>query len=167
MTNHELQALRRQFVEAAGHATQTFGFGRIIGQIYMHVYFSRAPTSLDDLTRDLGISKGSASMAVRQLEAWGALRKVWMKGDRKDYYETLDEFGRVIRKALIDMVGQRMESADRLLEQSEAALGIRHRNGAASDDEAQHFRRQVGKLRDFRRRAQGLLDSPVIRMLMK
>jgi DNA-binding transcriptional regulator GbsR (MarR family) len=167
MTTRDLNALREQFIEAAGHAAQSLGFGRIIGQIYMHAYFNREPVSLDHLTRDLGISKGSASTAVRQLEAWGALRRIWMKGDRKDYYEPRDEFGRIIRKALIDMIGQRMETADHLIEQAEGALNAKPKNGATADEELLFFRQRVGKLRDFRKRAQGLLDSPVIRMLMK
>jgi DNA-binding transcriptional regulator GbsR (MarR family) len=89
----------------------------------MHLYFSAEPQSLDDLAERLHISKGSASMAVRQLEAWGALRQVWIKGDRKDYYQTTEEFGRIIRKALQDLIGRHMESADRLLGESDAQLG--------------------------------------------
>ena len=166
MTTRDLQALREQFIQSAGHASQMLGFGRIIGQIYMHIYFAREPVSLDDLTRDLGISKGSASMAVRQLEVWGALRRISVKGDRKDYYEPRDEFGRIIRKAFIDLVGQRMETADQLFEHAEASLNGKSK-GDTADEELQFFKQRVGKLRDFRRRAQGLWESPVIRMLIK
>lgn len=167
MTAQDLHSLRDQFVESAGHVTQLLGFGRIIGQIYMHIYFSPQARSLDDLTRELGISKGSASMAVRQLEAWGALKQVWRKGDRKDYYETHDEFGRIIRKVLVDVVGQRMESADRLIEHAEESLGGSKRSEPTPDSETQFFRQRVTKLREFRRKAQGLWESPVIRMLMR
>ncbi len=166
MTTTELQALRDRFIESAGHTTQMLGFGRIIGQIYMHVYFSPASCSLDELTRELGISKGSASMAVRQLEAWGALRKIWKKGDRKDYYETRDEFGRILRKALIDLVGQQMESADRLIEQADTLLNSK-RKGGSNDADSEFFRQRLARLRSFRRKAQGLWESPVIRLLMK
>lgn len=162
----DLAALRQQFVEAAGHATQTFGFGRIIGQIYAHAYFTPQPLSLDDLARDLGISKGSASMAVRQLETWGALRKLWVKGDRKDYYEPTEEFGKIIRKALVDLVGQSMESADSLISQTEAQLQ-QLPSSESVDAEIAFFRKRVAKIDWFRKRAQGLWESPVIRMLFK
>lgn len=162
----DLQHLRERYIESAGQLTQTFGFGRIIGQIYMHIYFSAEPQSLDDLAGRLHISKGSASMAVRQLEAWGALRQVWVKGDRRDYYQTTEEFGRIIRKALQDLIGRHMESADRLLGESEEQLG----NGRApsgADKDLQFFRQRVARLRTFRKRAQGLWESPIIRLLMK
>jgi DNA-binding transcriptional regulator GbsR (MarR family) len=166
MTTDELDRIRRQFVEAGGHATQSLGFGRLIGQIYLHAYFSPEPLTLDDLTRDLGISKGGASMAVRQLESWGALRRIWIKGDRKDYYEPLDDFGRIIRKALLDLVGRRMEDADQLLADADARLQpARAARGRAA--EAEVLRERVARLRAFRRKAQGLWESPVIQLLLK
>lgn len=167
MKTAEIESLRQQFIESAGHATQMLGFGRIIGQTYMLAFFRREPVSLEDLTRELGISKGSASMTVRQLEAWGALRKVWRKGDRKDYYEARDEFGRIIRKALLEMIGQRLETADRLLVQSDETLNGRNASDDEGDESVRHFRKRVAQLKAFRRKTQGLLESPVIRMLMK
>ena len=163
MTETDIDRIRRQFVEAGGHATQTLGFGRLIGQIYLHAFFSPKPLTLDDLTRDLGISKGGASMAVRQLESWGALRRLWVKGDRKDYYEPLDDFGRIIRRAMLELVGRHMEDADRLLDEAERRLPA----GRSRTEAAEHLRDRLARLRAFRRKAQGFWDSPVIRMLMK
>jgi len=158
--------IRHRYIAAAGDLTQTLGFGRNIGQIYAHVYFSPTPQSLDDLTSSLGISKGSASMSVRQLEQWGALNRVWIKGERKDFYQTGDEFGRILRKALIDMVGRTTESADGLLDESEKWLKTKRRNGSDSDD-IDFLSGRIKKLRDFRSRAHYLWNSPLIRVLFK
>lgn len=158
--------IRQRFIEATGHATQTFGFGRIIGQVFAHLYLSRTPQTLDDLCEHLGISKGSASMVVRQLEQWSALRKVWVKGDRKDYYETTEEFGKIFRNALIEMVGKTLDSTDRLLADSDAALNGKKRNGR-DGDELEFLRERIGKVRTFRNRANFLWNSPVIRTLFK
>ena len=165
--NAELQSLRQRFIESAGHFTQSLGAGRVLGQIFAHIYFSKNPQSLDDLTRLLEISKGSASMAVRQLEQWGALRRVWVKGDRKDYYVATDEFGRVIRKALLDMIGRKMETSDGLLEDAQALLQERTRNGKKSDEDWAFIDQRVKKLQLFRDRAQGLWDSSILKMLLK
>jgi len=160
------QDIREKYIAAAGDLTQTLGLGRNIGQIFAHIYFSPSPQSLDDLTESLGISKGSASMSVRQLEQWGALKHVWIKGERKDYYETTEEFGKIIRKAMIDMVGRTTESADQLLDESEVWLKQKSSNGASTEDIV-FLSDRVKKLRDFRSRAQYLWNSPVIRMLFK
>jgi DNA-binding transcriptional regulator GbsR (MarR family) len=165
--NQELQALRQRFIESAGHFTQSLGAGRVLGQIYAHIYFSKDPQSLDDLTRLLEISKGSASMAVRQLEQWGALRRVWVKGDRKDYYMATDEFGRIIRKAMLEMIGRKMETSDGLLEDAQVLLQERTRNGKKSDEDWAFIDQRVKKLQTFRDRAQGLWDSSIVKMLLK
>lgn len=147
--------------------TQTLGVGRTLGQVFAHIYFSRRPQSLDDLTRSLGISKGSASMIVRQLEQWGALRKVWIKGERKDYYEALDHFGHMIRRALLDVIGRKMESADHLLAAAEVELdqNVAPRNRDA--EEWAFLRERIGKIRAFRDRAQRLWNSSILKMLLK
>jgi HTH-type transcriptional regulator, glycine betaine synthesis regulator len=160
------QDIREKYIAAAGDLTQTLGLGRNIGQIFAHIYFSPSPQSLDDLTESLGISKGSASMSVRQLEQWGALKHVWIKGERKDFYETTEEFGKIIRKAMIDMVGRTTESADQLLDESEVWLKQKSSNGASTEDIV-FLSDRVKKLRDFRSRAHYLWNSPVIRMLFK
>ena len=160
-----LEPIRERFIEAAGHFTQTLGVGRVIGQVYAQVYFSPVPLTLDDLTDMLSISKGSASMSVRQLTQWGALQRVWIKGDRKDYYEATDAFGKIIRKALTDMIGQKIEQTDHLLDETENGIEDLEPNG--SDEEAQFVLDRIQKLRDFRNKAHGLWESPIVRMLFK
>ena len=163
----DIQTLRQRFVESAGHFSQSLGAGRVLGQIFAHIYFSKEPQSLDDLTRMLGISKGSASMAVRQLEQWGALRRMWIKGDRKDYYIASDEFGRIVRNALIEMVGRKMETADGLLEEAQSIIQEEVRGKNDRNGEWAFVQQRIRRLRDFRARAQGLWDSPIARLLLK
>ncbi|MFH0954140.1 MAG: hypothetical protein V1873_07405 [Verrucomicrobiota bacterium] len=165
--NRELESLRRRFVEAAGHFTQSLGIGRAVGQSYAHIYFSREPQSLQHLQDVLGISKGSASMVVRQLEQWGAVRRVWVRGDRKDYYEAGEEFGNVIRKVLLDMIGREMEVANGLMEEAESTLRASRSstNGAAED--GQFFIDRVRKLQAFRGRVQRFWNSWILAMLLR
>jgi DNA-binding transcriptional regulator GbsR (MarR family) len=163
----DVDEIRRRFAEAAGHVTQSFGAGRVLGQVFAHVYFSRQPQTLDDLTRVLGISKGSASMAVRQLEQWSAFRRVWIKGDRKDYYEATDEFGRIIRKAVVDMVGRNMEVAEGLLEDAGEAVKLRESDGSLSDPEWAFLKHRLLLIQVFRDRVRRLWDSSLFAMFMK
>jgi len=158
--------IRERFVAAAGEFTQALGYGRNIGQIFAHIYFSRDPQSLDNLTESLGISKGSASMSVRQLEQWGAVKHVWIKGERKDFYEACEDFGRIMRKALIDLVGRTTESADSLLTESETWLATKKKNGRTPAD-MDFLADRVKKIREFRNRAHYLWNSPLIRVLFK
>jgi HTH-type transcriptional regulator, glycine betaine synthesis regulator len=159
------EQIRARFIETGGHVTQSIGIGRVIGQIFAHVYLSPEPQTLDDMVAALGISKGSASMSVRQLLQWGALQPVWIKGERKDYFEASEDFPQLVRSALLDLIGRRMQVADNLLIDTEHWLA-ESGNGAGSDD-LKFINRRVKKLRVFRDRAQAIWDHSLVRLLRK
>lgn len=164
--DQELQHMQERYIEAAGRATQSFGAGRVIGQIFAYLYFSRDPKSLDDLTEALGISKGAASMAVRQLEQWGALRRLWIKGDRKDYYEAADELGRIVRRVLLDAIGQRMEMARSLINDTETVLETNGKD-RKNDEDWVFFEKRFRRFKKFRERAEWLWEKFIQGMLLK
>ncbi len=158
----ELAPVVRRFIEDAGNMTQSFGVGRVIGQIYAYLYFSHEPRNLADMQQALGISKGSASTGVRQLEQWGAVRKIWVKGDRKDYYAASDWFGRIFKNAVLDVVGKKMSAYTSLLEEIEGEMA-----GIGGDGQGQFVRDRIRRLRAFQERAQKIWNSPIAKMLMK
>lgn len=154
----------KRFIEDAGSTTQSFGLGRVVGQLYAFLYFSPASRNLADMQDALGISKGSASTAVRQLEQWGAVRKVWVKGDRKDYYEACDWFGRILRNAVVDTFGKTMSSYGMLLQEIEGDLAALEGRG---DGNGEFIRGRIDSLKQFQQRAQGILDHPIVREILK
>ncbi|MCX7590660.1 MAG: hypothetical protein N2255_03425 [Kiritimatiellae bacterium] len=153
----------RRFVQDVGNATQSFGVGRVIGQIYAFLYFSREPKNLTDIAMALGISKGSVSMGVRQLEQWGAVRKVWVKGDRKDYYEANDWLGRILKTAVLDTVGKKLAAYRSLLDGVEAQLA----HLSDTDGEGRFIRERVEHLRRFHGRLQKLWQNPIVQTLLE
>ena len=159
----ELDPVVRRFVEDAGTVTQSFGIGRVIGQIYAYLYFSREPRNLADMRAALGISKGSASTGVRQLEQLGGVRKVWVKGDRKDYYEASDWFGRIIKNAIQDTVGTKMNGYASLLDEVEDSL----KKLRAADGDVGFLRDRIRHLRRFQKRTEGIWNSPLLKRLLK
>ena len=148
----------------------------MVGQVYAYLYFSSSPRSLDDLKDWLGISKGSASTSVRQLEQWGAVQRLWIKGDRKDYYTANDYFGRIVRNLMMDVMGQRMTAFAELLEHAERSLGqpagsevsLPVGEGHASVEAEQRFLRdRLQRLRQFQDKIQGVWSNPIVRLMMK
>lgn len=163
----DLNDIHQQFIETSGNTTQSLGHGRTLGQIFGFLYLSDGPQTLDDFTSQLGVSKGGASMAVRQLEQWGAVKRVWIKGDRKDYYEASDEFGSIVRKAAIDTVGSRMRALDEII----GDLDQRLKNiQAASKEEKKKlkfYQRRFRTLAIFRDRAKWIWDRSILKLLIK
>ena len=167
MSPSDYDRVVRRMVETAGHASQSLGLGRVAGQIYAYLYFSRDPRTLDNLTSALGISKGSASMCVRQLEQWGALEKIWVKGDRKDYYRARDTFGQIIRNVIRDLAGKRLEISAALLRDVDAELGRRNGNGKVASADDVFIKERIEKIKTFQGKAQGMWEGVVLKMLLK
>jgi DNA-binding transcriptional regulator GbsR (MarR family) len=153
----------RRLVGDAGSLSQSFGLGRAIGQIYAFLYFSPRPRNLDDMCAGLGISKGSASTCVRQLEQWGAVRKVWVHGDRKDYYEANEWIGRVVRNVINDVVGRRL-----LASGNAVVNGAEDLPPADSEDpDAAFVAARLEDLRRFKEKARKAWSNPIVQRLMK
>lgn len=94
---HELQ---HGTMDTMGRITAFWGFSKIMGQLYGLLYLSPKPMTLDEMAELLSVSKGNVSINVRALERWNMVRKVWIKGDRKDFYEAETDFWRIIRGVL-------------------------------------------------------------------
>jgi DNA-binding transcriptional regulator GbsR (MarR family) len=84
-------------MDTMGRITAFWGFSKIMGQLYGLLYLSAAPLTLDGMAEGLSISKGNVSINIRALERWNMVRKVWVKGDRKDFYEAETDFWKIIR----------------------------------------------------------------------
>lgn len=160
-----LDEIRVRFIDSAGQTTQSLGSGRVLGQVYASLYLSEEPQSLDRVTESLGISKGSASMTLRQLESWGAVRKIWVKGDRKDYYLANDEWGRITRKALHDMVGQKLRESNALLE--EAGRLLDEEDPDRRNKRWHFYRQRLNRFQSFRERAEWLWEKFIQGILMR
>lgn len=157
----ELDPVVHRFIEDAGSTTQAMGLGRVVGQIYAYLFFSPEPRNLADLKDTLGISKGSASTCVRQLEQWGAVRKIWIKGDRKDYYEANDWLGKILRSLMLETVGKKLQGYASLLDDAEDELQREDGGNKA------FLRERIQHLRRFERKARKVWDSKLLKMLLE
>jgi DNA-binding transcriptional regulator GbsR (MarR family) len=122
--------VRQDVVEAFGRLAQLAGIPRSAGQIYGLLYLSPEALSLDDIVSQLGISKASASTGTRQLAAFGALRQVWVPGQRRDYFQAVADLGGIARNAYATRFKPQLESSRRRLEEMSGALETEFRQGA-------------------------------------
>lgn len=114
--------IRLEMIETGGRWCRRLGWPRSTGQIYGLLYLSLQPCSLDDIVALLGISKASASMGTRQLASWGAIRQVWVPGDRRDYFEVIEDLSGLLRGGYQEFVKPRLDSSQQKLERMMAAL---------------------------------------------
>ncbi|MCX8106357.1 MAG: MarR family transcriptional regulator, partial [Ignavibacterium album] len=82
------EKIKRELIQRFGDAYKAFGLNKLMGHIIALLLFSSEPLSLDEITKQLGRSKGPISQIVRRLRDRRLIRKAWMpENNRKDYYE--------------------------------------------------------------------------------
>jgi DNA-binding transcriptional regulator GbsR (MarR family) len=81
-----LSELEREVIELFVRMADVLNLPRSVGEIYGLLFISSEPLCLDDCRLRLNISKGSTSQGLKILRSFGAIRTVYVPGDRKDYY---------------------------------------------------------------------------------
>lgn len=80
--------IKKELIQRFGDAYKAFGLSKLMGHIIALLLFSPTPLSLDEITKQLGRSKGPVSQIVRRLRDRNLIRKVWTpENNRKDFYE--------------------------------------------------------------------------------
>lgn len=148
------------FVESIGQLGSSLGLNRVAAQLYALLFMSNEPLSLDDMVEGLGVSKGNVSVNVRELEKWGAARKVWVKGNRKDFYVAELDIFKVITDRLRVGLNRRMEEALEAIKQAEEAIRQEQRNSNGGDKKrAKAVRDRLEKAKEMYWRINSLVET--------
>ena len=122
-----LNEMEARVVEWFCDGVRVLGLPRSIGEIYGLLFVSPEPLSLDDLTRKLGISKGSASQGLNWLRTVGAARLAEpadRKGSRRTFYEADIELKRLAGGFIREQIQPHLASGSgKLRELEELARG--------------------------------------------
>ena len=84
--------------DVIGRLIEFWGFKRNMGRVWTVLYLSPEPLSAEDLRDALQLSSGAVSMTLSELARWGVVRKVWIQGERKDFYTSEVQLWRMISR---------------------------------------------------------------------
>lgn len=138
---------RQEMVELGGRLAQILGLPRSTGQIFGLLYLSPSPLPLGDICGQLGISKASTSTGTRQLATWGAVRKVWVPGERRDYYEAVEDFHQILNVSYITMIKPRIGSSKNRLNQIEDSLKKDMKLNFITEEQHNFMNKRISKVK--------------------
>lgn len=157
MKHKEIEQMRDEIVSVAGLLFSRFSLSPIAGEIYALLYLSTEPVSLNDMVRELKISKGSASTNIRALEAWNAVRKVWVNSDRKDYYEADPDILNIALRRFKEGVSKRMnEISPKILEIDAKIQALKKRNPSG---EIQFYEKRFQEIKNIHSLAENIVRN--------
>jgi len=111
----------RDFVEAWGAMGALWGINRSVARVHALLMATEGPLSLEEIAERLQISKGNASMSLRELRTFGVVRQVEAPGDRRDFYVTEPDvwtmFFRILKERKRREFDPALEAVHRLVDQ--------------------------------------------------
>ena len=92
-----MEELKKLIIELFSEIAKIYGLSKPDGAVYAILYLSDKPLTISDIMEELKIGKGNVSMSLKKLEELGFVKKVWVKGERKNYIQLLMDFHHAVK----------------------------------------------------------------------
>lgn len=156
--NEKLANAEDIFLDKINQICSKFGLNNIMAQLYAILYLSNKPLSLNDMVERLKISKGSVSVNIRALERHSAVREVWVKGSRRNYYEAEMDISKVIMDRVRSMAQNRLMEIEHMINAPYHALNSVSSSNKEEKEAIKVFRQRLDKLTNLHTKAQALFN---------
>lgn len=141
----------REFVLHWGEMGTKWGINRTVAQIHALLFASDRPLTAEEIAASLSIARSNVSVSLKELESWRLIRVTHRVGDRKEYYESLQDVWEMFRLVL-------RERKRRELDPTVVAL----RRCIAEADKSggdSHAKRKIGEMLEFFETSAGCFDQ--------
>jgi DNA-binding transcriptional regulator GbsR (MarR family) len=155
----ETDDLVLKVADAVGGLMEFWGFKRNMGRMWTLLYLEPRPLPAAELAQRLSLSSGAVSMTLGELQNWGVVKKAWIKGERRDYYEPETSIWKMVSRVFRERELRLIRTAIEVFEEAIGGLGA-HNSSSAEDDARFEFARQrIEGLLALARIGEKLLDS--------
>lgn len=79
-------ALVDQIVVHWGEMGSRWGINRALAQIHALLFVEERPLHAQEISERLALARSNVSTGIRELQSWGLVNVVHLKGDRRDYF---------------------------------------------------------------------------------
>ena len=144
---------KEQFVSTWGALGTNWGINGTMARIHALLLTSAEPVTTEDIMEELKISRGNANMNIRALMDWELAFKVIIPGERKEYFRAEKDIYKIFIRIL-------RERRKRELQPVLMALSnIKAVDTSDQSERAQEFRKVLGEIEDFSKRADNLAEK--------
>src|SRR5262245_22580930 len=87
-----------RFILHWGDMGSQWGVNRTVAQIHALLYVSERPLTAEEIAVALGVARSNVSNSIRELLGWELIRRVPIKGDRRDHFEAEADIWELVRR---------------------------------------------------------------------
>lgn len=113
----QYEEAKEQFIQTWGNLATQWGINRTMAQIHATLLISPEAMTTDDVMAELQISRGNANMNIRALVDWGLVQKVYVKGDRKEFFVAIKDSFTIARRIAKERQRRELSPVVNMLEQ--------------------------------------------------
>jgi len=117
-----LSDLEVESIEMFINFLRLLGWPKSVGEIYGLLFVSSEPLAMDDIMARTGMSLGAASQGLKLLREFGAVRTIYMRGERKDHYVASGELSRFATSYIEEELLPRMRTAQERIKRMERMM---------------------------------------------
>jgi len=150
MPETSFEGARNLFIRRWGEMAASWGISRTMAEIHALLYLATEPLCTDDVMEKLAVSRGSASMNLRELVNWGLVHRSHRRGDRKEYFEAerdvwqmFETIVRERRRREVQPIVETIERCHAMIDEGKAGL-----RGPARDD-AEAYKKRFTDILEF------------------
>jgi len=146
VTTSEAEALGRirdEFIGQWGAMGTQWGINRTMAQVHALLMTAEEALCTDEVMEELGISRGNAHSNLKELVAWGLLRVVVRKGERREFFEAEKDVWKIFTIVTRERKRREIEPALEVLER--CVRETKSMRGGAGKG----FHRQIRELQEF------------------
>lgn len=139
---------KKEFIEAWGSLGSSWGINRTMSSIHALLMSSSTAMSTEEIMESLQISRGNANMNIRALIDWGLVKKRFVAGERKEYFEAGKDIWEIAR----------IISAERKKRELNPVLEVIERLKKEEDQADPTFTKLLQDMAEFTSTLTGLMD---------
>ena len=95
-----LSPVQQKFILHWGEMGTRWGINRTVAQIHALLFISPKPQPAEDISDTLQVARSNVSTSLKELQAWGIVRRVHVMGDARDHFESLKGVWELFRVVL-------------------------------------------------------------------
>ena len=151
-----IDAAVMRLAAAVGALMEAWGFKRNMGRLWAVLYLEHRPLPAAEIGERLSLSSGAVSMLLTEMQQWGAIKKAWVPGERREYFEAETSIWKMVSRVFREReLGWIRTALDSFEEAGREIAAV----APAGDPRAELIESRVAGLADLTRVTAGLLES--------
>jgi DNA-binding transcriptional regulator GbsR (MarR family) len=110
-----LSPVQQKFILHWGEMGTRWGINRTVAQIHALLFISSHPLHAEAIVQALGVARSNVSSSLKELQAWGIVKRVHVLNDSRDHFESMKDVWEMFRVVMDERKKREFDPTERLV----------------------------------------------------